>query len=98
MPGEGLPNGWTTRPLAACGKWLSGGTPSKQNPGFWGGDIPWISAKSIHDFYVSDSEDRVTVEGAANGARLVPKGTILMVVRGMSLAHDFGPDPIRWTG
>src|SRR5664280_1014495 len=27
--------------------WLSGGTPSKANPGFWGGDIPWITPKDM---------------------------------------------------
>lgn len=88
MLGE-VPGGWTARSLADCGAWFSGGTPSRQNPEYWNGDLPWISAKSIHNFYVSDSEERVSVSGASNGTRIVPRGTILMVVRGMSLANDF---------
>lgn len=77
------------RPLADCAKWLSGGTPSKSNPAYWGGDIPWVSSKSLVNFYVADSEDRVTDAGAANGTRLVPEGSVLFVVRGMSLAKEF---------
>nr|WVL53903.1 restriction endonuclease subunit S [Xanthomonas nasturtii] len=72
-----------------CAKWYSGGTPSKGVASYWGGDIPWISSKSLTSFFVSDSEDRVTNEGAHNGTRLVPKDSILFVVRGMSLKTEF---------
>jgi type I restriction enzyme S subunit len=84
-----IPKGWQLTRLADCGRWLSGGTPSKQEPKYWGGDIPWISAKSLHTFFLEDSEDRVTPAGAANGTRLVPKGSVLFLVRGMSLADEF---------
>lgn len=80
---------WPTRPLKDCAVWYSGGTPNKATPRYWGGSIPWISAKSLNEFFVSDSEDRVTEEGAANGTRLVPKGSILFIVRGMSLKSEF---------
>ncbi len=75
--------------LKDCGRWLSGGTPTRNNPAYWGGDIPWISAKSLKHFYIYDSNEYVTEAGAMNGTRLVPPGTILFVVRGMSLANEF---------
>jgi type I restriction enzyme, S subunit len=84
-----IPKGWEVVRLADCGTWVSGGTPSKQNPRYWNGDIPWISAKSLHTFFLEDSEDRITAEGAANGTRLVPEGSVLFLVRGMSLASEF---------
>lgn len=84
-----IPQGWTTRPFGQCGTWLSGGTPSTDNSAFWGGDIPWISASSLTNFLIHDSERRVTELGAANGTRLVPPGTLLFVVRGMSLKSEF---------
>src|SRR5690625_4201006 len=77
------------RPLGDCGKWLSGGTPSRSNMDFWGGEIPWISSKSLDRFYVQNSDLRVTEAGAANGTQLVPADTVLFVVRGMSLANEF---------
>lgn len=72
-------------PLGKSGRWLSGGTPSKENPAYWGGDIPWISAKSMYDVYLFDSELKVTEEGANNGTRKIPAGTVLILVRGSML-------------
>jgi type I restriction enzyme S subunit len=43
----------------------------------------------MHEFFIRDSESRVTVKGSVNGTRLVPENTILFVVRGMSLAQEF---------
>lgn len=63
MSNSPMRRGWTMRKFGECGKWLSGGTPSKSNPLFWGGDIPWISAKSLKVLKLFDSEDRVTKEG-----------------------------------
>lgn len=85
----GCPRGWISRPLAECGNWVSGGTPSTNTPSYWNGDIPWISAKSLRVFDIEDSEDRVTREGASSGTKLVPAGSVLFVVRGMSLAKEF---------
>lgn len=71
------------------GKWLSGGTPSTNEPSFWGGEIPWVSSGSLLDFNIDATERRVTPLGALNGTRLVGPNTILMVVRGMSLKTEF---------
>jgi len=82
-------NCWPVEPLGALGTWLSGGTPFKGNPSYWGGDIPWISAKSLHDFRVRVSDDRVTALGATHGTRVLPVGGLLFLVRGMSLKTEF---------
>ncbi len=78
-----------TIPLAECGAWLSGGTPSKANESYWDGTLPWFSSKDIRKFYLEDSELHVSETGALAGSTIVPPGTILMVVRGMSLANEF---------
>ena len=80
---------WDYVVLAETSKWYSGGTPSTTSPEYWNGEIPWISASSMHDFYIRDSERRVTPIGLDNGTRLVPKNTIIFVVRGMSLQTEF---------
>lgn len=82
-------SGWREVPLRDCGRWLSGGTPSTSVPEYWGGDIPWITASSLHNFRISDSERKLTELGLANGSRLVPAGTVIFVVRGMSLKQTF---------
>lgn len=80
---------WETIPLGDAGTWVSGGTPRTSNPEYWGGDIPWISSKSITEFRVRTSDRLLTPLGAQSGTKLVPKDAILMVVRGMSLKTEF---------
>ncbi|OMI40438.1 Restriction endonuclease S subunits-like protein [Streptomyces sparsogenes DSM 40356] len=87
--GFAWPRGWRRIPLAEAGKWLSGGTPSTSNDAYWNGDIPWISAASLKSFRIADSDRRLTRMGAANGSRLVGEGTVLFIVRGMSLKSEF---------
>lgn len=77
------------RLLRECGTFLSGGTPSTNVAAYWHGDIPWITAASMHDFWISDSERRLTRLGARNGTRMVPRDAVLFVVRGMSLKSEF---------
>jgi type I restriction enzyme, S subunit len=83
------PPDWRRVRLRDAGQWLSGGTPSTANPRYWGGVIPWISSASLKDFEVQDSERRVTGLGAISGTKLVPAGTTIFVVRGMSLKSEF---------
>lgn len=84
-----IPKGWSSCPLGQAGQWFSGGTPSLKNPAYWSGDIPWVSPKDMKAVRLWDSIDHITNEAVGNGARVLPAGTILMVVRGMILAHSF---------
>ena len=81
--------GWHGTPLAETARWLSGGTPKTSEPSYWDGDIPWISAASLKSPWIDDSDRRVTALGAESGTRLVPPGTIVFIVRGMSLTSEF---------
>lgn len=69
-------------------KFASGGTPSRDVPRFWDGDIPWLSAKDLKKFRLDDSIEKVTREGAHNGTRLIEAGSVLILVRGMTLLKD----------
>lgn len=84
-----IPRSWSLRRLMDCGTLLSGGTPSKDNSEFWSGPIPWISPKDMKSARIADSIDHVSASAIGNGTRQVPSGTLLMVVRGMILAHSF---------
>lgn len=80
---------WQAISLGDAGEWLSGGTPNKSVPELWTGPIPWVSPKDMKRARIGEAEDHVSEDAAANGTRLVPPGTLLMVVRGMILAHTF---------
>src|SRR5947207_3933723 len=65
-----------------------GGTPSKAVKRYWQGDIPWVSPKDMKSDVVSDSIDHISreaIEGSA--ASLIPKGSVLIVVRSGILAR-----------
>lgn len=82
-------NGSESIALKEAGKWLSGGTPRTSTPEFWDGELPWVSAASLKTFYLYDSERQLTASGASAATNIVPAGTVLFVVRGMSLKKEF---------
>ena len=76
---------WQEYRLGDITHWASGGTPSKQNPEYWGGSIPWISASSMKAKVCANSDERITEEAVRSGARMCDPGTILLLVRGSEL-------------
>ncbi|MBO5129167.1 MAG: restriction endonuclease subunit S [Oscillospiraceae bacterium] len=76
---------WETRPLGELVKFSSGGTPSKKNPEYWNGNIPWISAKTMKDERLSTSDLMISAEGLAAGSKLAPVGSLLLLTRGSGL-------------
>ena len=85
-----IPRHWISVPLGKLGEWRGGGTPSKSNPDFWKGQIPWVSPKDMKVLHISDARDHISKEAVeGSSVRMIPKGSILMVVRGMILARAF---------
>ena len=84
-----LPVGWEwVRIPELCA--LSGGaTPSKANPKYWDGVIPWVSPKDMKVPRISDAQDHISGAALQGSLALIPTGSLLMVVRGMILAHSF---------
>lgn len=61
---------------------LGGGTPSKANPNYWGGDIYWASVKDLNDKYLTSTQDRITEKGLLNSSsNLIPEGNIIICTR-----------------
>ncbi|GJN61983.1 restriction endonuclease subunit S [Elizabethkingia anophelis] len=81
----GFEGDWKTVKLGDITSWSSGGTPSKENPSFWNGEIPWISASSMRGLVYSDSELKITEAGLLKGSKLAKKGSLLILVRGSML-------------
>ena len=84
-----VPVEWDPMPFGSCGQWFSGGTPSKAIRRFWGGGVPWVCPKDMKQFELHQSIDTITGDAVAAGARLMPTGTVFIVIRGMILAHTF---------
>ena len=85
-----VPEHWEVKPLRSLVSFRGGATPNKAREEFWDGDIPWVSPKDMKRAAIADSEDHVTTAAvAASPITMLPLGTVLVVVRGMILAHSF---------
>lgn len=81
---------WPTEPFATIGKFISGGTPNKKKQEYWIGDFPWISPKDMKVKYINNSIDHVSeLAFDETSLKKVSPKSILIVVRGMILAHSF---------
>ena len=72
-------------PLGELAEFESGGTPSKKIESYWGGSIPWISAKTLVGDTVYESDLTISKEGLESGSKLASKGSLLLLTRGSGL-------------
>lgn len=108
IPKSTLPNGWKWTPLQRIARQETGHTPSRQEPTYWGGSVPWIGIRDAaehHGGIIHDTQQHVTDSGLANSsARLLPAGTVclsrtasvgyvVVLGRAMATSQDFA----TWT-
>lgn len=85
-----LPKEWRATPLKYLASSSGGMTPSKDRADFWGGDVPWVSPKDMKKAVLDDSTDHVSQAALREtGLKLHPPEGVMVVVRGMILAHTF---------
>jgi type I restriction enzyme S subunit len=84
-----LPNGWEWTRFPDLCAITGGATPSKAVALNWIGEIPWVSPKDMKIPFISDAQDHVSDSVVRGSLSLIPSGSLLMVVRGMILAHSF---------
>lgn len=80
-----LPISWSYVKLRDCCDIVSGATPRRDHPEYWGGDIPWVTPKDLSDLEVSvlkDAPEYITERGYKScSTTLLPKGSILFSSR-----------------
>jgi len=85
-----VPAHWNLAPLRFLVSFVGGATPDTGKRKYWSGDIPWVSPKDMKYREIDDSEDHVNQLAVFDTAlRMIPPGSVLVVVRGMILAHSF---------
>jgi len=85
-----IPAHWETVALRFLVDFTSGATPDTGRTDYWDGVIPWVSPKDMKRDEIVDAQDHVSELALTAGAlRLIEAGAVLIVVRGMILAHSF---------
>ena len=84
------PRRWKESKLnEGCVSILGGGTPSKSHPEYFVGKIPWVTPKDMKKKILRDSSDHITEEAIEKSStKLIPTGSVLMVIRSGILKHD----------
>lgn len=81
-----IPEGWTTGSILAIADLISGGTPKTGRDDYWGGDIPWASAKDVSQcsgLFLVSTERRITEAGlCGSSTKMVPADATVVVARG----------------
>jgi type I restriction enzyme, S subunit len=78
-----IPSHWR---LSTLGESLSaiigGGTPSRDNPIFWGGDIPWLTVKDMRGRRPTDAQEHITQQAVKESAtNIIPPDTVITATR-----------------
>jgi len=79
----GFTERWMSKTLGdVIEKLVGGGTPARNNPAFWGGEIPWVTVKDFATFNPLEAQESITKQGLYKSAtHLIPAGTLITSTR-----------------
>ena len=81
-----LPKDWKWVKLGEVCKTTSGGTPSRREPKFYNGNIPWVKSGELDKGVITDTEEKISEEAIKNSsAKIFPKGTLLIALYGATI-------------
>ncbi|MDD3225625.1 MAG: restriction endonuclease subunit S [Clostridium sp.] len=81
-----VPENWVWTRLDAVAKWGSGGTPSRNNPEFYIGDIPWIKTGELNNDYIYDTKEKISLEAIQkSSAKIFPINAVVIAMYGATI-------------
>ena len=81
-----IPKSWKWTTLNDIGKWKAGGTPSRSNSEYYGGEIPWLKTGDLNDGLITSVEEYISRAGVDNSsAHINPEGAVLIAMYGATI-------------
>ena len=81
-----IPESWIWMRVGNIGSWGSGATPSRSNPEFYNGNIPWLKTGDLTDSLVSEVPEFISEKAIQmTSVRLNPAGSVLMAMYGATI-------------
>ena len=81
-----LPRAWLIVTLNDVAQWGSGGTPSRTNPDFYEGNIPWIKTGELGQKYIRSTSEHISQEAVRkSSAKIFPAGSIGIAMYGATI-------------
>ena len=73
---------WTTVKLGDVCELVGGGTPSKKNAAFYGGEIPWATVRDMHSDELQETELKITELGLnSSSSKVIPANNVVIASR-----------------
>ena len=80
--------GWVQTNVRNIYTSFGGGTPSRGNSDYWGGEISWVSSGDVKQDYIEEGSETITKAGLeSSSAKICPVGSVIVVVRSGILKH-----------
>ena len=80
-----LPKDWLRKEVRQLGQVVSGGTPSRDVPSYWNGDVSWVTPGEVSGNkgkFLDETNERISKAGLlGSGANLLPVGSLLVTTR-----------------
>ena len=81
-----IPETWVWIRVGDIGSWGSGATPSRTNPAYYGGSIPWLKTGDLNDGFIKEVPEHITeLALEKTSVRLNPVGSVLMAMYGATI-------------
>ena len=81
-----LPKDWRWVKLGEVCNTTSGGTPSRREPKYYNGNIPWVKSGELSRGVIMQTEESISDEAIKNSsAKIFPKGTLLIALYGATI-------------
>ena len=80
--GGDMRKGWETKNLGDLCDVVGGGTPPKDKPAFYSGDIPWATVRDMRQDVITETEFRITKDAVKSSAtNIIPSGNVVIATR-----------------
>lgn len=74
--------GWQARSLGDLCNVIGGGTPPKDKPEYYSGDIPWATVRDMRSELITETEFRVTPAAVkSSSTNIIPGGNVVIATR-----------------
>lgn len=85
---DGVPEGWDKGCVSDFYDTSSGGTPSRKNPEYFTGDIPWVKTQELSNGFITSTGESITEAALAkSSAKLFPDKTVLIALYGATVGE-----------
>lgn len=83
-----IPEGWRIYKISEKFTTVLGGTPSRNKPEYWNGNIQWVNSGKVNELRIIDESEFITELGLKESStKIMPKRTTVVAITGATLGQ-----------